>query len=497
MSKIRLSMQKLAGKGYGRAWFKNNHSRYRVFCSARNTKKSYVILGLEIICKILSNPLRNVLVLRQIAASNRLSTFSTLVMLINQPDFSNPGISLARYFKINEHDMVITYKTTGQKILFAGLYPDPSRIKSMRVSKGFITDVYVEEAYEIKDEEGWRQVDGTFRGKLPDGLFHQITFCMNPWSKNHWIYEHFFKDRMEDDFDYLMTHDYQDYYDPDLIIDYGKGLYLHKATYKINEFRDYEIYDAVMANMEKVAPEIFRVEGLGMWNNNAECTYPEMSDKLIVSVQDVLKERFACFSIGIDTGLSDGEGNIKRGDDVKLRSATTMQLLAITKDYKTVYCVDEFFHSNENVIEKKTEPQLQTDIILKLKEWIKKYGNHNDLMKGTILVYVDCADKGYRQCLEIEASRQQLRNVRFIASSKKVRIIDRIMFVRRLMAYDEFKICDQCENLIREFRHSQQGEKGEPREDINDHAINANEYAWIPFTNYIRRWADYKEVAGQ
>ena len=82
-AKIRLSTQKLIGKGYGRGWFSNFKGRYRVYAGARNTKKSYVIIGLEVLIKIISNPLRNILILRQVGANNRYSTFTTICMLIH------------------------------------------------------------------------------------------------------------------------------------------------------------------------------------------------------------------------------------------------------------------------------------------------------------------------------------------------------------------------------------------------------------------------------
>ena len=493
MSNIRLSMQKIIGKGYGNGWFKNCHCRYRVYAGARNTKKSYVMLGLEVIAKIIDNPLRNVLILRQVGANNRYSTFSTLEMLIHQPDITRPEISFDKYFNINRTSMTITYKPTGQQIIFAGMYPDPTRITGMRMPRGFLTDVYVEEAFELKDYDGWRRVDGTIRGKLPPGLFHQITFCLNPWNNNHRIYDHFFKGRLEDNLEDLLNNDYIDYRNDDEILDYGRGVYLHKSTYKVNEFRDTVEYDTAMEQLRKVAPEIYKVEALGMWGNAADATYPEMNDSLIVNIQQVLKERFSCYAIGIDTGLSDGDGHVKKNDEVKkLRSATTMQLFAITSDYERAYCIDEYFFSNENQIVKKTEPELQVEIIKTLMAWQEKYRNHFDLMRGVAMVYVDSADRGYRDGLKMEAIRQGLVNVRFEGSAKNVRIVDRVMFIRRIMAYGEYKICDQCKNLIRELKNSRQGQDGRIREDIDDHAINANEYAWIPIINRMKRWKDFK-----
>ena len=63
-------------------------------------------------------------------------------------------------------------------ILFKG-FDDPQKIQSIRFPVGYLTDVYIEEAFEIDDYEAFRKLDGSIRGKLPDGLFHQITFLFH------------------------------------------------------------------------------------------------------------------------------------------------------------------------------------------------------------------------------------------------------------------------------------------------------------------------------
>lgn len=485
---MQLSIANSIGKGYGRGWFTNCKCRYRCFKGARNTKKSYNLIGFEVLCKIFSDSRRNVLILRNTLSSNRLSTFTTLCKIISMPDMNNPEISLSRYFKIDENEMIITYKPTKQQIIFKGM-DNPDKIQSIRTAVGFLTDVYVEEAFEIKNYEKWRKVDGSIRGKLPFGLFHQITFIFNSWSKNHWLYEEFFKGRLEDDLDYLLSHDYQDWEDENLIIGYGKGLYLHTSTYKINEFRDMEIYDLAMEQLRERAPEIYKVEALGMWGSSTGATYPEFSDVLIQPRQIVNNFRYDSYAIGIDTGLSNGEGKAI-GD--RLKSATTMQLCGITSDYNNLVCIDEYFYSNERELYKKTEPELMEEIFNVILRWCEVYAYNQVLMKGVILVYVDCADIGFRQGLEMLAKQKGIYNIRFIGSTK-MRIQTRVDFERLLMAWGNIVISNACENLIREIKNSHKGENGEPREDFDDHAINANEYAWAPIISRLKRWGSFKK----
>lgn len=487
----RLSIYKCTGTGYERGWWTNFHGRYRVYKGARNTKKSYDIIGYEVIDKIISDPRRNVLILRQVFNSHKLSTFSTLCQIIDMPDMKNPYLSLRKWFKINSQEMIITYKPTGQMIIFKGM-DDPQKIQSIRVPKGFLTDVYIEEAFEISDYEMWRKIDGSIRGKLPEGLFHQITFCLNGWDIGHWLYDKFFKDRFEDDLSYLSTHSYQDYMDKDYLGDYGIGLYLHTSTYKINEFRDTDIYDKVMENLKNNAPEIYKVEALGMWGNTTEAVYPEMTPDLFRPRAEINNQKFSCYAIGIDTGLSNGEGQIKSGKDVKIRSATTMQLVGLTEDYGKLLCINEFYYSNENEIIKKTEPQLMGEIVKTIIDWKELYAQHWDLMKGQILVYVDCADIGFRQGLELEAKKQGLYNAVFLPSTK-MRIQSRVDFIRLIMSFGEFLISEACPNLYRELKNARRGKNGKCRDDIDDHAINANEYAWAPIINRLKRWKSFKE----
>ena len=489
-----LSVKKIVSKAFYRGWFTNCKARYRCFKGARNTGKSHNLIAIEVLIKILSDSRRNVMIIRNTFATHKYSTFATLCKIIRQPDPDNFELSLSDYFKINQQELTITYKPTGQVILFRG-FDNPEKIASVNVINGFLTDIYIEEAFEIKDYEEWRIADGSFRANkfFPSDLNIQITFCFNAWNKNHWLYEHFFKDRLEDDPKYLETHSYMDYYDPDLILDYGKGLYLHISTYKANEYRDTTIYDVAMQELREKAPEIFKVEALGCWGNASDTTYPEFNDKLIIYPQQAIRERYSHFAIGIDTGLSDGAGKIKYGTNVRLRSATTMQLCGLTSDYNRLVAIDEYFYSNENQLVKKTEPELMSEIIAKIKEWKDKtYYTHPDLMKGVIMVYVDSADIGFRQGLELEARRQDLFNVKFLPSTK-ISIQSRVDIQRLLMAYGEFLFSQNCKNLIREVRNARHGEKGEVREDFDDHALTAFEYGSQSFINNLKRYKTFKQ----
>ena len=277
-----LSMHKLLGKGYTKAWFTNCKVRYRLFEGARSTKKSKVILGYEPIFKILSDHRRNVLVVRKNDSDNRQSTFENICGCISD-------LGLEGAFKISKNPLTIEYINTGQQIIFRGLN-NPTSLNSLTFSHGYLTDVYIEEAFEVDSYEDFRKLDGSLRGKLPEGLFLQITLCFNAWDGDSWLYEEFFKNRLEDDYATLDDPNttYMDYYDPDFIGPYGRGIYLHKSTYKINEFRDKENYDAAAEEMRRKAPEIYKVEFLGMFGNTTAAVYPEWADSLMLPMHQII-----------------------------------------------------------------------------------------------------------------------------------------------------------------------------------------------------------------
>lgn len=503
-----ISLPKLIGKGYGRGWFTNCRCRYRLFAGARSTKKSKVILGYEIIMKILSDERRNVVVCRKNDSDNRQSTFENICGCIND-------MGLEESFTITKNPLEIVYWPTGQKIIFRGLN-NPTSLSSLTFAHGFLTDIYIEEAFEFDSYDDFRKLDGSLRGKLPDDLFQQITMCFNAWDGESWLYTEFFKGRLEDDYEYLDRDDvtFMDYKDEEFIGPYGRGLYLHKSTYKINEFRDKEVYDLAAQEMKKKAPEIYKVEFLGMFGVTTgkvyDCWHP---DELVIPVQKIIGTdingfplmRFADFSIGIDTGLSNGEGkqiSVKKNEnaDVKVKAATTMTLTAISADFNKLIAIDEYFHSNNKSDnesntdnrDKLTEPEQAEQCARYIMKWYEKYMAVPILMKGTINVYVDCADIGFRQILEMKLRELGFYRCNLMGSTKRpIRV--RVGFTNLLMAYGDFLVCDQCPNLIRELKSARKGDKGEARADGNDHTINCLEYAQAPFYPSLQRWKSFKE----
>lgn len=498
---IRLSS--LIPPAFRHGFFLNFKGRYRVFKGARNTGKSHTMIGWESIIKILSDPRRNIAIIRMNANSNRQSTFENICGRIY--DFG-----LERLFRMTSNPSPeIEYKPTGQKIVFKGMN-DPTTLNSMTFAKGYLTDVYIEEAFEIESYSDFRKLDGSLRGKLPDGLFMQITLCFNAWRKDHWIYDTFFRGNFEDDYGYLDRPDvaFDEWYDLSWQGDYGRGLYLNTSTYKANVFRDAETTDPAAAKMRERSPDIYKVEYLGMWGNATAGTYPEFTDSCVLPLSEIKRKyRFISYAIGVDTGLSNGEGGrrtISRTQTVeeRVKSAHAVMLVGITDDYENIVVLDEYYHTEierngeYNTDEPGTigEPELLRRTLRYVLDWEKFYGNERlgILDGGESQVYVDSADVGFRQMLQKEFEMHNRFDFRCFQSSK-LSVQSRVDFEKIMMAWGNFIVCDRCKNAIREFRNARRDPKGRARMDGDDHALTALEYAFTPLLGDVHRWKQFKE----
>ena len=511
-----VDIQKALGKCYNNGWFTNTPDiRYLLRKGSRNSKKSYNTAN-EIVIMMISDDVTNILVCRKNQEDNRNSTFTNIQRAIN--DFG-----LENDFTVNKTNMEITYKD-GRKIIFKGLN-NPTSLTSIQPAIGKLTCVWIEEAFEIESFEDFKKLDYSMRasgmeynaeGELVEAKYPQrIIMTFNAWSSDHWLYTEFFhKAGFEDDVEYLEHHKYADYKDPHFIGPYGTGLYLHISTYKANEFRDRSQVDVAAAELRQASFDEYTVLYLGCWGNATETTYPEFKkDKNVINDEQLSQMVFSQFAIGIDTGMSAGDGTkpkVLKTDDpsARVKAANTMCLCGITPGFKKIVAVDEYFHSNNpHFVEFNTDNKDNLDInqqiyaiIGKIAEWIEKYGEgrrniRNDmLMKGTVNVYVDSADITFRQLLQMTANNYRMPNglllgsrVKFYGSTKR-NIWMRVQFERAMFGLGDMLYHENCKNAIRETRNSRRGEKGEARIDGNDHELNAFEYGWSPFTNSFVLW---------
>lgn len=93
---------------------------------------------------------------------------------------------MSKHFKVNESDMRIVCKLTGNEVAFAGL-DDVEKIKSITFSNGELTDIWVEEATECQEGD-INQLKVRLRGGKTK---KQMVLSFNPINIQHWIKKHF------------------------------------------------------------------------------------------------------------------------------------------------------------------------------------------------------------------------------------------------------------------------------------------------------------------
>ena len=156
----------------------DNEDRYLVFFGGGSSGKSYFIAE-RYIYKLIHPKRCNLLIVRQTGDTNRKSTFPLLKQVIS-------NWNLAEHFKVNESDMRIVCKLTGNEVAFAGL-DDVEKIKSITFANGELTDIWVEEATETQEAD-INQLKVRLRGGKSK---KQMVLSFNPINIQHWIKAHF------------------------------------------------------------------------------------------------------------------------------------------------------------------------------------------------------------------------------------------------------------------------------------------------------------------
>lgn len=211
----------------------NTKHRYIVYKGSRGSGKSEAE-ATKVIYDIITKSYVNWLVLRRYANTNRQSTFTLLQKVANRMGVGN-------LFQFNSSLPEITYKPTGQKILFRGA-DKPLSITSISVETGNLCRLWVEEAYQLESEEAFDTVDESMRGIINDSNgFYQTVLTFNPWNERHWLKKRFF--------------------DKDTRVTNSLAL---TTTYKDNPFLD-EDYVNRLLEMKERNPRRARVAVDGEW----------------------------------------------------------------------------------------------------------------------------------------------------------------------------------------------------------------------------------------
>ena len=208
-----------------RPYLTDNTHRYLILYGGAGSGKS-VFAVQRFLYRLLTLPLCNILVVRAVAATNRDSTYALFRQVISK-------WGLSELFSCKDSDLRISC-ANGNSVIFKGL-DDTEKLKSITFPKGELTDIWIEEASEILEED-FNQLDVRLRGK---GAHKQMVLTFNPVSVLHWLKLRFF-----------------DRQDPRAVV--------LKSTYKDNQFLD-EDYKRTLEGYKDTDPYYYSVYCLGEW----------------------------------------------------------------------------------------------------------------------------------------------------------------------------------------------------------------------------------------
>ena len=218
--------------------------------------------------------------------------------------------------------------------------------------------------------------------------------------------------------------------------------------------------------------KIWKNKILGLRGRATGLVFPNFSRKHHVVTADWVKKqvpsgnlKFKRFTAGMDTSYSS-----------KSKDTIAMIFQGITEDRKLI-TLSERVYSNAEL----ENPLAPSDTAVKFIDWLERCREEWGFSKDT---FIDCADAATITELR-KYKRLHSCMYNFVESYKKVTIIDRIKLQLGWIQQGCYLVVDTCTEHIGELeRYSWEEDKDIP-EDRNDHTINANQYAWIPYRQMI------------
>ena len=291
MAVKKVNIAEVIGGGYREFW--NSKHRYLVCKGSRGSKKSCTA-ALKIIYNMMKYPQANTLVIRRVFNTLRDSCWTQL-------KWAAERLGVSHLWKFTLSPLEATYLPTNQKILFRGL-DDPMSVTSITVDKGYLCWVWLEEAYQVEDEDSFNKVDLSIRGELPDNYFKQFIITFNPWNEHHWLKKRFF-DNPDDNTLALTT------------------------TYKCNEWLGSDDI-ALFEQMKIRNPRRFRIEGEGEWGISEGLIYENFTEQEF-DYREISKRKNTRAVFGLDWGYSN--------------DPTAFIAAIVDQDTKEIYIFDEHY----------------------------------------------------------------------------------------------------------------------------------------------------------
>lgn len=168
----------------------HGHTYYWLEGGRGSTKSSDI--SIEIPPLIIKNPDCHAVVLRKVGNTIKNSVYPQM-----QWGIDALGLTDKFRFKTSPHE--ITYKKTGQKILFFGV-DDPQKIKSIKLPFGYVGICWIEELDQFTGMEEIRNLNQSLLRGGP--VFWEFCSFNPPKSQNNWVNE----EKIFDDPDRLVHH---------------------------------------------------------------------------------------------------------------------------------------------------------------------------------------------------------------------------------------------------------------------------------------------------
>jgi phage terminase, large subunit, PBSX family len=240
------------------------YGEYMLAGGRGSTKSSFI--SMEILMILKQFPDVNAVIYRKHKTALSTSVFEQMLWAIER-------LGLSSEFKHKVSPLEITYKPTGQKILFRGL-DDPMKSKSMKLKRGYFGVVWFEELDEFSGMEAIRSVKQSLgRGGNDVWTFYSYN---PPKSRDNWVNQECLLDK--------------------------KSRIIHKSTYlDVNPEWLGQNFIREAEELKTTKPDAYLHEYIGEVTGTGGTVFENVTERII---DDNEINTFGCFYEGLDFGFS-------------------------------------------------------------------------------------------------------------------------------------------------------------------------------------------------
>jgi len=368
--------------------------------------------------------------------------------------WDSDGFGLTHYFKgrcregtYEGIDCLYIRTKTGTKIVIAAGGKDSDDYRSI---KGFsFGSVYVTEANECHQLFIQEVVDRTIASQE-----RRIFFDINPKPPRHWFYSDFL--------------DFQD-----KLKEAGENPGYNYAHFTL--------FDNMSLSNKRLKEVLSKYDRTSLWyqadilGKRTSATgriYTAWSKENVIDASRIHDEVLVSFSIGVDIGGTD---------------ATVATLAGYTHHCSKAILVDGYYHK-QGKYSGMTHDLYARQIVDRIEEWIVRYPR-----VSAAAVFVESADKLFRQALKNELDKRGLSRMSIAPSYKKDGIVDRIRTQNILIRQKRLLVASHMKEWINAYENAvwsdKEFEKGDwVRVDDGSYPVDcldSSEYATQPFKNNL------------